>query len=242
MLLYTYHDRSVLKLIGARELIGIPIWKGNRTIEVAHAEEIYNAIRGNVKCLDSSVFRIVKYMEMNASGMLQEQKYIIDGQHRAYCIKKYFDETVCEPDFKVTVMEKAVDDETEAIEYFNQLNNVKPQHFEHDPAILANAYIKGLSTKFKHKLIRPGATKRPYLSADKLRDALKLCGDLMKPGEENVARFVAAVVAWNTSELKSLEIRTMLPGEKEVGIMNNCLEKKFALSFDSRLVWVRRCL
>ena len=242
MLLHTFHDRSVLRRISARDLIKIPIWKGNRTIEVAHAEEIFCAIGGNVRCLDSSIFRIVKYMEMNASGALQEQKYIIDGQHRAYCIKKFFDETVCEPDFDIVVMEKVVDDETEAIEYFNQLNNVKPQHFQHDPAILANAYIAGLDKKFKHKLIRPGATKRPYLSADKLRDALKLCGERMKPGAENVVRFVAAVVAWNESELKTLEIRTMLPGEKEVGIINNCLEKKFALAFDSRLRWVRECL
>ena len=116
MLLHTFHDRSVLRRISARDLIKIPIWKGNRTIEVAHAEEIFCAIGGNVRCLDSSIFRIVKYMEMNASGALQEQKYIIDGQHRAYCIKKFFDETVCEPDFDIVVMEKVVDDETEAIE------------------------------------------------------------------------------------------------------------------------------
>ena len=80
MLLHTFHDRSVLRRISARDLIKIPIWKGNRTIEVAHAEEIFCAIGGNVRCLDSSIFRIVKYMEMNASGALQEQKYIIDGQ------------------------------------------------------------------------------------------------------------------------------------------------------------------
>jgi hypothetical protein len=231
--------------IGAKELKEIPIWKGNRILDEAHAQEIYKGVGGNVKWLDSSIFRIVKYSEMNASGALVEQKYIIDGQHRAWCIKKFFDsDTVCEPDFEVFIIEKTVEDETEAIEYFNSLNNVKAQHWKQDPAILANAYIAALEKKFKnkHKLIRPGVTKRPYLAAEKLRDALKESSALLKPGAENIGRFVDAVVAWNTKELKALEMRMIVAEEKDKGIMENCIDKKFALAFDPRLKWVKDCL
>jgi hypothetical protein len=241
--IHKFYDGSKMRRIGAKELKEIPIWKGNRILDDTHAKEIYKAIGGNVRWLDSSIFRIVKYSEMNASGALVEQKYIIDGQHRAWCIKKFFDsDTVCEPDFEVLVIEKAVEDETEAIEYFNSLNNVKAQHWKQDPAILANTYIAALEKKFRGKLIRPGVTKRPYLAAEKLRDALKSCSMLLKPGTENVSNFIDEVVAWNTKELKALEMRMIIAGEKDKGIMENCIEKKFALAFDSRLKWVRDCL
>ena len=239
------YDGSIMRCISAKELIGIPIWKGNRILDDAHAQEIYRGIGGDARVLNRSVFGIVKYSEMNASGVLVEQKYIIDGQHRWWCIRKFFDdihENLCAPDFTVVVNEKAVDDETEAIEYFNSLNNVKAQQWKHDPAILANAYIAALEKKFRGKLIRPGVTKRPYLSAEKLREALKGCCDILRPGPENVGRFVNAVVAWNTKELNSFQTRVLSPGEKEKGIMESCSDKKFALAFDVRLRWVRECL
>jgi hypothetical protein len=238
--IHTFHDQSILRRVGAKELISIPIWKGNRIIDTTHANKIYHAIGGDIHKLDSSVFRVVKYFELNASGIAEEQRYIIDGQHRAWCLEKFYDESVCESDFPVIIIEKTVHDETDAIEYFNALNNVKAQHWKQDPAILANAYIAAMTTQFRTgRLIRPGATKRPYLSADKLRDKLKECGDLLRHGTEHVTRFVTATIAWNQRELLQLQVKVLTPNLKDQHILEACLDKKFVLAFDVRLEWVR---
>ena len=238
----TCHDGSVAHLMSAKQLISIPTWKGNRIIDLVHAGKIYSDI-GDPRRLDSSVFRIVKYMEVTASGERIEQRYIIDGQHRIWCIRKFFEESICEADFYVIVYEKTVEDETEAIEYFNNLNNVKTQHWDQDPALLANAYITALQKQFrKGNMIRAVTTKRPYLSADKLREALIACSDLMRPGAQHVEKFVNAVVAWNTKEVGTYNTRLLAPVQREKSIMESCLEKKFALAFDGRLKWVRECL
>jgi hypothetical protein len=138
------------------------------------------------------------------------------------------------------VHEKTVDSESEAIEYFNAINNVKPQQ-DNDPKMLANKYILALEKKFV-KLIRPEgkATKRPFLSNDLLRVALEGNAALLRQGDAFVLRFIERVDAWNTKRIRDYELG--LIERREETVLDTCLKKKFILAFDVRLPWVKECL
>jgi hypothetical protein len=237
-MLCSFSDGSVLRKIKAKELVGVPVWKGNRFIDLAHAELIKSAIGGVINALDSTIFRLVKYKD-SVSG--QEQTYLVDGQHRQHVIKKYYEEHYILPiNFDVMVHEKTVDSESEAIEYFNAINNVKPQQ-DNDPKMLANKYILALEKKFV-KLIRPEgkATKRPFLSNDLLRVALEGNAGLLRQGDAFVRRFIERVDAWNTKRIRDYELG--LIERREETVLDTCLKKKFILAFDARLPWVKECL
>ena len=136
----TCSDTSVFYIIKSKELTNIQVWKGNRFIDLKHAESIKTAIDNKIENLDSTVFRVVKYKDG-----ITEQRYIVDGQHRQYVIKKYYEEQnildAFNINFDVLVHEKTVDSEAEAIKYFNAINNVKPQQ-DNEPNILANKYLQ----------------------------------------------------------------------------------------------------
>ena len=121
-MLHVYNDGSKLLKMSAKELISIPIWKGNRILDTAHAEHIKAAIGSDVKKLDSN-YCIIQYTEPNADGVPVIQRYLIDGQHRASVVRDFFRDTLCEPDFFVTVREKGVESESDAVDYFNAINN-----------------------------------------------------------------------------------------------------------------------
>jgi hypothetical protein len=168
-MLHTFHDGSSLAIITAQELIAVPVWKGNRTLDMAHADAIRNAV-SDIRCLDSG-YRIVNYLEPDATGALVPQAYLIDGQHRAHVLRT----SGAPMDFPVVVTIKNVESETEAIDFFNAINTVKAQQWTVDPALIVNQYIAALERTFntpRTKFIRP-ATHRPYLSVDRLREALK---------------------------------------------------------------------
>ena len=241
-MLHAFSDKSVLKKIKARELVGISVWKGNRFIDMAHAAAIKDAIGNNIASLDSTIFRVVKYKD-SVSG--EQQIFLVDGQHRQHVIKKYYErEVLFATSFDVLVHEKTVESESEAIEYFNAINNVKPQQ-DSDPKMLANKYIVALETHYKKgKLIRPEgkATKRPFLSNDLLRAALEDNAGMLRQSSEFVARFVEKVDAWNKKKLAEYEIGSALIQTKEKSVLDSCIEKKFVLAFDVRLPWIKECL
>ena len=234
-MIHTFSDRSVLVKMKAKELIGIPVWKGNRFIDLEHAERISSAIE-NVNNLDSTIFRVVKYIDGTV-----EQKYLVDGQHRQHVIKKYYEEHYILPiNFDVLVHEKTVDSEADAIEYFNAINNVKPQQ-DNDPKMLANKYIVALEKKFP-KLIRPEGkgTKRPFLSNDLLRKGLEENASMLKQSNEFIKRFIERVDAWNKKRIQEYELG--LIETKEQSVLKSCTDKKFILAFDARLLWIKECL
>ena len=234
-MIHTFSDKSILLKMKAKELIGIPVWKGNRFIDLEHAERISSAI-DNVNRLDSTIFCVVKYKD----GSI-EQKYLVDGQHRQHVIKKYYEEQYILPiNFDVLVHEKTVDSEADAIEYFNAINNSKPQQ-DNDPKILANKYILALEKKFS-KLIRPEGkgTKRPFLSNDVLRKGLEEHVSMLKQSNVFIKRFVERVDAWNKKKIHDYELG--LIETKEQSILKSCIEKKFILAFDVKLPWIKDCL
>lgn len=240
MQLHTFSDNSVLKRINVKELIMIPVWRGNRHIDTGHANLIKADIGDNITSLDSTIFRVIKYKE----GMTL-QTFLIDGQHRQYVLRKYFEETLCVPTFEVLVIEKVVEEESDAIEYFNTLNNVKPQ-FENDPKLLANKYIYALEKLYNKtkatSMIRPEGktTRRPFLSSDRLREVLEENVRNLKQSKEFIERFVRRVEAWNTRKLKEIEEEG--PTDKNKAMIEACLTKKFALAMDPSLPWVSLCL
>jgi len=231
-MIHTFNDKSILVKMKAKELIGIPVWKGNRFIDLEHAQQISSAIE-NISNLDSTIFRVVKYMDNTT-----EQKYLVDGQHRQHVIKKYYEDNYLFPNnFDVLVHEKTVDSEAEAIEYFNVINNVKPQQ-DYDPKRMADKYVLALENKFP-KLIRFG-TKRPFLSNDLLRKVLEENVTMLKQSNEYVKRFIERVDAWNKKKIQ--EYNLGLIETKEQSVLKSCTDKKFILAFDIKLLWIKECL
>jgi len=229
--------------MSAKELATIPVWMGNRVLDTKHAATIKTAVGSNVSLLDSN-FSIIKYNETTASGEHVMQRYLIDGQHRASVIRDHYRDTVCEADFVVTVREKTVETETDAVDYFNALNNVKPQHWKTDPKLIVNRYMVGLEKQFntnkKCMLIRPNA-KRPYLSSDKLRDELMRHVVGLKGSAEDVSKFVSDAVRENSLLLRNLELLS-LSSSKDSLLIDRVIKTKFALAFDTSFGWITKII
>ena len=245
--LHTFHDGSTLQLTSAQELLKIPIWKGNRILDTAHVAEIQKAIGSNITHLDSGYY-VVQYEELDAGNHPILQSYIIDGQHRAAVLKEHFTSTLCEPDFPILMTVKRVIDEEEAITFFNAINKCKPQSWKMDPVLIVNKYMAALTKKFngnkKLLLIRPGSTHRPYLSSDKLREALLLYASSLKSSSEDVRGFVERVVKWNTNELGAVQMQLSLNDipKKEIPILEKSIGAEFLLAFDGSYKWIPLCL
>jgi hypothetical protein len=241
-MLHTFSDGSILRKCSTRELIGIPVWRGNRHIDMEHVKQIKQDIKDNVSCLDSTIFRVIKYKENDV-----EQRWLVDGQHRQTVIRLYFEENFFIPEFDVLLVEKEVEGESDAIEYFNTLNNVKPQQ-ENDPRMLTNKYISALEKHFnvnkKTPLIKPEGktTKRPYLSSDALRGELEKWAACLKQSKVQIDRFIKCVDEWNRKKIDEYELNLVYCSPKEYNIVGACIEKKFMLALDPKLGWIHECL
>jgi hypothetical protein len=225
----------------ARELVAIPVWKGNRILDTEHVVAIKKKTV-DVRRLDSG-YRIVNCMEANPSGVLVKQAYLIDGQHRAAILREHFLSTLCEPDFVVVVTEKDVASESEAIEYFNVLNTMKPQQWRTDPAILVNQYIAELERRFngkRVKMIRQGVTCRPYLSVDRLREALRAAITELPQEATAIEEFGARVVAKNQELVAAAPLLT-LGSKSSSKFYERAAATGFALALSSDLNWIKEC-
>lgn len=217
----------------------LPVWKGNRTMNKDHANQIRNAIGSAVELLDSG-YRIVNYDEQDATGRLVRQSYIIDGQHRQHVLKEHFLDNLCENDFPVVVQEKDVESEADAIAYFNAINNVRPQKWRTDPALLVNQYIAELEKRFNTKAtkcIRQGTTCRPYLSVDRLRETLKAHAAKLEQEPAKIQLFVQKVVDLNASLVTIASLR-VLENNKDSKYWERAAEVKFMLAVDPKMKWV----
>jgi hypothetical protein len=244
-MLHIYNDGSILRLITSRDLVAIPTWKGQRILDREHAAIIKVAVGTHIQSLDSG-FCVVKYNEENADGRIEMSSYLIDGQHRASIIRDFYATTLCEPDFNVTVREKTVESEAEAIEYFNAINNVKAQQWKVDPNLLVNNYIVALENAInidkKCLLIRPDMTRRPYLCSANLREALLSNKGLLCSNPDAVARFVENVEKYNSSTITNFELETAHGNTKNAEMKVKAIGLNFALAYDAKLRWVYDCL
>jgi hypothetical protein len=142
-------------------------------------------------------------------------------------------------------MEKTVESESDAIIYFNKINNVKAQQWRMDPNLLINNYISALEKVFnknkKCMLIRP-TNIRPYLSSANLREALANNTRLLKNGKDDVAKFVVAVVKYNKEMVTKFSLDLTLSETKDVKLKERAIDVGFALAYDTKLKWVRELL
>ena len=233
-LIHTYSDSSKLFKMSALSLIRIPIWKGNRIIDLEHVKNIKESIDYKAYLLDSG-YKTVQYNEMDESNKPVKKTYLIDGQHRISVVADYFENIQDAKDFSITVTEIR-------IEYFNKINNVKPIQFKEDPNLIVNKYLQRLITSFpvKLKLFRNGATKRPYLSVDKFREALIKRVDNLK--KISIEKFIKECKNINTKIIQELEINSLNEKEKELKIIIKILELEFALAWDDKFKWLDNIL
>jgi len=244
-MLHSYNDGSILKILKAKELILLPIWKGNRILDKEHASIIKKSIGSNIQRLDSG-YNIISYEEKNSDDKSITTSYLIDGQHRASVIRDFYRDNLCEPDFDVTITERRVDSESDAIEYFNMINNVKRQYWNTDPNLLINKYITEIETAFntnkKLLLIRPGSTCRPYLSSDKIREKLKKYTSYLKQNKEDIKIFIEKIIKKNMNLIKQFQIESTLPEIKDSKIKERAIVINFTLGCDPELQWIKECL
>jgi hypothetical protein len=241
--LHTLHDGSSVRLIQAKELIRIPIWNGNRIIDQTHVDKLKLSIK-DIKTLDFG-FRIVSLAVEDAGGRLTRELFIIDGQHRHRVLTDYFAENMFAEDFPIVIIEKQVAGESDIITYFKKLNTQMAISWKSDPNLIANQYLQAIEGEFNKdksqakKVIRAGATKRPYLSSDKLREVLlDLCKrDILKEGD--AAEFVVRLVAWNKAAVAGADMAAL--EAKNADIIQRAAELKFMLAVDLKLGWVMRC-
>lgn len=236
-LLHTYSDGSKLYKMSALALSKIPIWKGNRIIDLAHVKNIKESINSKAYLLDSG-YKTIQYDELDENEKPVKKTYLIDGQHRISVVNDYFENLEHPSDFMVTVTEIRVDSEIEAIDYFNKINNVKPIQFQEDPNLLVNKYLQRLIGSFpvKGKLFRTGATKRPYLAVDKFREVLKKRSDGLR--KISIEKFIKECKSTNIKIIQELEIRSLNENDKELKIINKILELGFALAWDDKFKWL----
>ena len=236
-LIHTYSDNSKLFKMSALALIRIPIWKGNRIIDLEHVKNIKESVDYKAYFLDSG-YKTIQYDELDENNKPIKMTYLIDGQHRISVVSDYFENVQDAKDFFVTVTEIRVDSELEAIEYFNKINNVKPIQFKEDPNLIVNKYIQKLLASYpvKSKLFRNGATKRPYLSVDKFREVLTKKVDNLK--KISIEKFIKECKTTNTKIIQELEIRSLNDKEKEIKMITKILEIDFALAWDDKFKWI----
>jgi hypothetical protein len=239
-ILHTYHDGSRLRIMSAKKLVTIPIWKGNRIKNKEHLDALKTAIGTDVQNLDKG-YHVIKYKEEDDSKALVEASYIIDGQHRVSVLTDFFNTYIMEPDFSVTYTEIIVENEHEAIEYFNRINNAKPIHFKEDPAMIANNYVAAIVKVFPGKkgtpLFRDKATHRPYMETEELRKYLRENADRLKCPPATFAQLLLEKNNRLIRELQLADTMAMIP-EKDKKCAQRTIELGFALGYYKRMSWM----
>ena len=234
--LHSYHDGSRLYRMSARALCRIPIWKGNRIIDMDHVHRLKASVGENHLMLDSG-YKVIRYEEEEEKGERVKKSYVVDGQHRIRVLQDAFSEADPDIDFIITVTEIELTSEEEAIRYFNQINHAKPISYTEDDNMIANRYLEGVLKGYdsKLRLIRQGATRRPYLSADRFREHLVKNITLIKLYSVEV--FVRICRAANEQLLDVVRMRTEQEGPD--GIMaKKMVELGFALALDDKFKWL----
>ena len=238
--LHTYNDGSKLYRMSIHDLLAIPVWKGNRIIDMKHVDAITRAIerdKANIESLDSG-YQVIVYTETDAVGNTIIQKYVIDGQHRLRVIRESIRPLQT---FAVTVTEKIVADEAEAIAYFNRINSTKPLQYNEDPVLIVNKYIPSIIDAFpsKKNLIRSKKTKRPYLYVEDLRTELLAHVDALRritPDE-----FVRRMLESNASIVRQTDVELVLaPRVKDHAIKESAVKLGFGIGL--HLNWVAAVL
>lgn len=235
-ILHIYNDGSKLIRAPIRDLLSIPIWKGNRILDTKHVQTIKETLAHDIRFLDSG-YKVITYTEEDAGNNPIQQRYIVDGQHRIAVIQDLYNPAL--DMFEVTYTEKEVANEAEAIEYFNRINHTKPLHYEEDPVLVANRIITAITSAFpaKKKLIRSTKTKRPYLYIEDLRNEILKRIHSLRTIRPDV--LIHAIQQWNRETCTALALELSYQTTiKDVGIKQQAVDLEFALAVDVGCKWL----
>lgn len=217
-------------VIPARSLAQYDVWKGNRVIDMTHVDRIREGLKGNIHLLNSNPFRLALIKDEEGT----EMRYIIDGQHRAFLIKEYFQRPEA-ADFNVLVAGKRFMNEDDIIDYFKLINTTKSIPWKEDPILCANTYVSAVMKQFntdpKFPLIRSGKTMRPFMSADKLRDAL--ISKHVHDWKKGPVEFAEECVTKNEEKTEGLKLKDEL-----TSMETRALRYHFALALDDTFNWI----
>jgi hypothetical protein len=239
-LLHTLQDGTEVRLLSARLLIAIPVWKNNRNLHKDHVDKLLRDTAKNPKVLDHNYF-VGVLEEEDAAGKSVEQPYIIDGQHRYHVLRQYFQQPHAE-DFEVMVYQKRCSTEAELIDTFNAINTIQPLKLWEDEASILNSYVESLMYEFNKKKvqwIRPGNPRRPYLSSEALREGLRAVLPHLVKSQEGAEEFARQARLWNDRHVKDadgfvLEIRA----RKDAEMFEKGAKAGFVLAYHEKLRWI----
>lgn len=238
--LHQYMDGSCLYRVSARALCRIPIWKGNRIMDMNHVQELKQSIGEHITTLDSG-YKIIRYEEEEEKGEKVNKSYVVDGQHRIQILNDAFKSMGPEVDFIVTVTEIELHSEEDAIRYFNQINHAKPISYTEDDNMIANRYLEAILKAFDSKLrcIRQGATRRPYLSSDRLREQLVKHIYYIKKWKPSV--LVTYCQEVNQCLIEDFKRERLDQDKKTDKIMKQkMIELEFGLAWDDKFKWLSK--
>lgn len=216
-------------LVSARALADLPVWKGQRLVDEDHVRIIYESLSGNIRKLSLTPYVVANIVDSEGAG----HRCVVDGQHRSHVLRMYFRNIHAE-DFMVLVGESTVYSEEDAIQLFKDLNRTKSISWKQDPVLTANTYIEALTAVFntdkKKLLIRPGKTTKPYMSVDKLRDAL--ISKRVYDWKQTPSEFVEYAKVKNEEQILYLEFTAVCTSTQQ-----RALDNKFALGLDDKFSW-----
>jgi hypothetical protein len=235
-ILHVFSDRSILRKTTARDLCKIPIWHGNRILNEDHKKQIADHIEG-LKSLDLKPFHLVTYPCEDETGVEEIKTFIVDGQHRVTILKEAFYANPETENFDVLIVEKACASQAEVTTYFKLLNTTRAIEWKEDPVMLAAPYVNIFEATFNknksknNKLVRSGATKRPYMSLDKVREAIIKRIDVVT--KRTPQEFIEYVVAKNAEWLGDARVHPNKDKNLERAIL-----LEFILPQDDKFTWL----
>jgi hypothetical protein len=234
--LHVFSDKSILRRSTARDLIKIPIWNGNRILNEEHKKEIATSLE-TIRSLDLKPFHLVTYPCEDENGAEEIKTFIVDGQHRVSILKEAFYNNPETDNFDLLVVEKSCDSQADVSAYFKLLNMTRSIEWKEDPKMLANPYVNLFEATFnkgkkeKEKLVRAGATKRPYLSLEALREMIVKHIDEIK--KETPQQFVERIVEVNKAWIEHYKIK--VPQDKSI---ERAVAIGFTLPQDPKWSWL----
>ena len=234
--LHIFSDKSILRKLSARDLCKVPIWQGNRILNDEHKKQIATSL-DSIRSLDLKPFHLVTYPCEDENGVEEIKTFIVDGQHRVTILKEAFYNNPDVENFDVLVVEKACASQADVTAYFKLLNMTRAIEWKDDPVMLAAPYVNLFEATFnknkkeKEKLVRTGATKRPYMSIDKLREIIvKRITEVTKhTPQEFVERAVETNRGW-------IEDASKCPNKDKN--LERAILLKFMLPQDDKFTWV----
>ena len=117
---------SGIKVLKTTDYNKLRLRKDNRPLDFKHVQLLVNSFKENGVII--------------MPGIINADNEIIDGQHRAKLLKKYFTNPESE-DFEVVVIEKECNNESEIIQLFKIINTTRSIQWKEDPVLVANKYI-----------------------------------------------------------------------------------------------------